>query len=203
MSCPERPLTGEAKATMQPTERSHPAQALGSGNAGAGASALQRWWALTAPPEPPPGGSFADREVGRRARLVSVLLLALLLVELGSAYQYFIVDTDHPIMKIAVAAALVVTALAAVANRAGWVTSAGLLLVLAAELPLAGIPPTPPNSQLDVLHLGGFYLLARSELGAASVLAPWRVFVVAPLNTAPALGLISFIAPTPTLAHTL
>src|SRR5260370_39511752 len=101
MSCPERPLTGEAKATMQPTERSHPAQALGSGNAGAGASALQRWWALTAPPEPPPGGNFADREDGPRARLVSGLLLALLLVELGSAYHYFIVDTDHPIMKLA------------------------------------------------------------------------------------------------------
>src|SRR5690348_12778407 len=93
------PLTGEAKATMQPTESYSPAQALGSGNASAVASALQRWWALTAPPEPPPGGSFAAREVGRRARLVSVLLLALLLVELGSAYQYFIVDTDHPIMK--------------------------------------------------------------------------------------------------------
>ncbi len=188
---------------MQPTESSHPAQTLGSGNAGAGASALQRWWALTAPPEPPPGGSFAAREVGRRARLVSVLLLALLLVELGSAYQYFIVDTDHPIMKIAVAAALVVTALAAVANRAGWVTSAGLLLVLAAELPLAGIPGTAVNGQLDVLHLGGFYLLAGSELVAASVLMPWSVFVVAALNSVAALGLITFMDHTPTLANVL
>src|SRR5260370_11139694 len=172
MSCPERLLTGEAKDAMQPTEGSHPAQALGSGNASAGAgasaSALQRWWALTAPPEPAPGGSFAAREVGRRARLVSVLLLALLLVELGSAYQYFIVDTDHPIMKIAVAAALVVTALAAVANRAGWVTSAGLLLVLAAELPLAGIPRTAVHGQLGLLPLGRLSLLARSHLGAAS-----------------------------------
>src|SRR5258708_28168228 len=207
MSCPERPLTGEAKATMQPTEGSHPAQALGSGNAsagaGAGAGALQRWWALTAPPEPPPGGSFAAREFGRRARLVSVLLLALLLVELGSAYQYFIEDTDHPIMKIAVAAALVVTALAAVANRAGWVTSAGLLLVLAAELPLAGIPGTAVNGQLDVLHLGGFYLLAGSELVAASVLAPWRVFGGAALNSGAALGLITFMDHTPTLANVL
>src|SRR5260221_6871473 len=170
MSCPERPLTGEAKATMQPTESSHPAQALGSGNAGAGASALQRWWALTAPPEPPPGGSFTAREVGRRARLVSVLLLALLLIELGSTYQYFIVDTDHPIMKIAVAAALVVTALAAVANRAGWVTSAGLLLLPAAELPLAGIPCTPLNWQVAVLHAGRVHPPAGCQQLAASVL---------------------------------
>src|SRR5258706_4499243 len=103
MSCPERPLTGEAKATMQSTESSHPAQALGSGNAGAGASALQRWWALTAPPEPPPGGSFAAREVGRRAPLVSRLLLSLILVEPDSRSQHFILDTHPPIIRIPLA----------------------------------------------------------------------------------------------------
>src|SRR5260370_33346661 len=130
MSCPERLLTGEAKDAMQPTEGSHPAQALGSGNASAGAgasaSALQRWWALTAPPEPPPGGSFAARGVGRRARLVSVLLLALALVELGSAYHYFIVDTDHPIMRIALPARMAVTACAALATRAAGAPSVGI-----------------------------------------------------------------------------
>jgi hypothetical protein len=135
---------------------------------------------------------------------VSVFLLVFLVVELGGLYQYLIVDNDHPTMVAVLEVGLVSVALAGLLNRLGRVAFAGALLVAVADLlPLAGVHATSFGGRLDVLHLGTFYLLAGSEIVAASVLAPWSVFPVALANSALADATIALMPHTPALASVL
>lgn len=162
---------------------------------------LAWWWRLTAPSEPGAGAPFAARELARRGRLLSVLLLVLLAAVLGSLYQYKFVDDDHPAMVYALLAGLGVAAAAGILNRTGRVTAAGVLVVLLAELPLVGVHATA--GRLDLLHLGAFYLMVGTELVAASVLAPWTVFAVAVVNSALIVGSILLLPQTPRFAQAL
>lgn len=163
---------------------------------------LNWWWRVTAPVEPAASASFALRERARRGRLLSVLLLCFLLVEVGALWQYVIVDSDHPSMVAVLLLALPVALLAGMLNRLGRVTAAGILLIgLADLLPLAGVHATAPR--LDILELGVFYLLVGSELVAASVLAPWSVYIVALVNSVLALGSIVLSPQAPALQQFL
>jgi hypothetical protein len=164
---------------------------------------LSWWWHLTAPPPPALGAGFATRERARRGRLASVFLLVFLLIGLGALYQYVIVDDDHPAMIPVLLVAFVLAGLVGVLNRLGWVAAAGLILVGLADLPLPGVVATAVGGQLDVLHLGAFYLLVGSEIIAASVLDPWTVFPVAIVNSALAFTTIAFMPHTPALAEVL
>ena len=158
------------------------------------------WWLrLTAPATPPASAPFEAREWARRGRLVSVLLLAFLVIEAAALWLYVIVDDDHPVMKIALLIALGLVLTAALLNRMGEVAWAGVLMVALADLPAIGIPATAFGGQMDVLHLGALYLLAGSELVAASVLAPATVFFVAAANSAIIVGLIDYMPHTPAL----
>jgi hypothetical protein len=132
---------------------------------------------------------------------LSVLLLVFIAAELGSLYQYVIVDNDHPVMVDALLVGLVVAAAAGVLNRLGRVTVAGLLVIALAELPLVGVHATA--GRLDLLHLGAFYLMVGTELVAASVLAPWTVFAVAVVNSALIVGSILLLPHTPRFAQAL
>lgn len=149
-----------------------------------GGGPLGWWQALTAPDDPSPSADFAARERARRGRLASVLLLVMLAVVLGAMWQYLIVDDDHPAMKVVLAVALALVVVAGLLNRAGSITASGLLLVVLADLPLAAVPATAQDGQLDVLAVESFYLLAGSILVAASLLAPWGTFVVGFINSA-------------------
>jgi hypothetical protein len=158
------------------------------------------WWLrLTSPATPPASAPFEAREWARRGRLVSVLLLAFLFIEAAALWLYVIVDDDHPAMKIALLVALGLALTAALLNRMGEVAWAGVLIVALADLPAVGIPATAIGGQLDVLHLGALYLLAGSELVAASVLAPATVFFMAAANSAIIIGLIDYMPHTPAL----
>lgn len=161
------------------------------------------WWRLTAPPEPPGSASFAARDRARRGRLASVFLLVFLLIGLGALYQYVIVDNDHPAMVSVLLVAFALAGVAGLLNRLGWVPAAGLLLAALADLPLPGAPATALGGQLDVLHLGAFYLLVGSEIVAASVLEPWTVFPVAVVNSILVYATITLMPHTAALAHVL
>lgn len=164
---------------------------------------LSAWWRLTAPVEPAASASFDERERFRRGHLVSVLLLATLVILVGAFWQYVIVDNDHPAMVLALVVALALAIASGFLNRFGWVSLAGMLLVIVADLPAVGIPATASDARLDVLHLGTFYLLAGSELVAASVLPPWSVFPVAVVNSLIVAGMLSFLPHTPALTTIL
>ena len=170
---------------------------------GPGRRALEWWWRLTSPTAPQLNASFAERERARRGRLISVLLLLGLLLELGAFYQYIVVDDDHPLMVVALWVMLMATLVAALLNRRSFVRVAGVLLVVLADLPLAGIPATAVDGRLDVLHLPAFYLLVGSEMVAASVLAPWSVFPVALANSVLVNVSIIVLPHTPALAQVL
>lgn len=145
---------------------------------------------LVAPPSVAANAPFTERERARRGRLAGALLLALTLIELGALFQFLVVDDDHPAMAVTLEASLALTVVAAALNRFGRTTAAGLLLVALANLPLAAIPATSFGGRFDVVDLGALYLAAGSVLVAASVLAPWSVFVVAVINCALIAGLI-------------
>lgn len=170
---------------------------------GADWAPLAWWLRLTAPATPPASARFEDREWARRGRLVSVMLLAFLAIEVGALWLYVVVDDDHPAMQVTLAIALGIALTAALLNRMGEAPWAGVLMVALADLPAAGIPATTFGSQLDVLHLGALYLLAGSELVAASVLAPATVFFVAAVNSAIIIGLLDFMPHTPALEAVL
>jgi hypothetical protein len=162
------------------------------------------WWLrLTAPDAPPASAPFETREWARRGRLVSVLLLAFLVIEAAALWLYVIVDDDHPTMKLALLVALGLALVAALLNRIGEVPWAGFLMVALADLPAVGIPATAIGGQLDVLHLGALYLLAGSELVAASVLIPGIVFFVAAANSAIIIALLDFMPHTDALGTVL
>lgn len=166
-------------------------------------SRLVYWYALTAHPEPPVNAAFAVRERARRGRLLSVILLAFAGILAGAFYQYLVVDDDHPLMVVVLCVALGFALVAAILNRLGHVPLAGMLMVLVAEVPLAGPFAATKGGELDVLHLGVFYLSVGSLLVAASVLAPWSVVPVAGFNCAASLIILSTRPHTPALAALL
>ncbi len=161
------------------------------------------WFAITAPNEPPADAPFRLRERTRRGRLLSVILLGFALILAGVFYQYLVIDDDHPLMVAVLCAALGIAVAAAVLNRVGMVTLAGALMVLVAELPLAGLFAATKDGQLDILHLGAFYLTVGALLVAASVLSPWSVFAVAAFNCAASLVIVASRPHTPALAALL
>jgi hypothetical protein len=161
------------------------------------------WYRVAAPVDPAPSAPFAMREWARRGRLLSVVLLGFLLILAGGFYQYLVVDDDHPAMVVVLGVALGVAVLVAVLNRLGQVPLAGVLMVALAEVPLAGPFAATKDGQLDILHLGAFYLTVGSLLVAASVLAPWSVFPVALLNSVASLLILHTLPRTPALAALL
>jgi hypothetical protein len=142
---------------------------------------------------------FAERELARRGRLVSVLLLVFLAIEAATLYLFVVVDDDHPAMKVVLVIALGVALVAAALNRTGHVTWAGMLLVALAGLPAVGIPATALGGKMDIFDLGAFYLLAGAELVAASVLEPASVFIVALLNSVIVIELVQLMPHTAAL----
>jgi len=151
------------------------------------------WYGLVALSEPPIGATLRERERTRHSRLVAIFLLAFLLIEVGGLYQYVVVDSDHPPMIALLLIACAVLILIGGLNRVGYVTLAGLLMVLLADLSLPSIPAT---GEVDLQHLGAFYLSIASLLVAASVLPAVTVFPIAVINSAAVLSIIFFLPHT-------
>lgn len=164
---------------------------------------LAFWYAVTAPAEPSANAAFRIRESARRGRLLSVILLGLAVILAGAFYQYLVVDDDHPLMVAVLCMALGLAVIAAVLNRLGQVTPAGILMVVVAEVPLAGPLAATKGGELDILHIGAFYLSVGSLLVAASVLAPWSVAPVALFNCVASLVILNTRPQTPALAALL
>lgn len=139
---------------------------------------LRWWYHHFAPPEPPVGAPFAQREAVRRGQLASGLMLCLLVL----APVGFVSGLgDVPTMVI-VTAAFVANICAILLNRGGRVNLAGGILVAIVTLSLMGSPLTAPNGHLDMLYVPVFDLLIFPVLITAAILPPLMVFPVALLN---------------------
>ena len=160
-------------------------------------AALLGWWCgLTTPAAPPPYVAFGERDRARRARLVSLLLvgvvmwqLSVLVIGIFDPSYGGLVDTTMFSPQLLLFFC-VVDVVVVMLNRRGHVNRAGLALVAITESPLLALLAFPPHGQLSQAQFGVFYLLAVSVLVAATLLPPWTVFVVAGLNALEVIGTV-------------
>jgi len=144
------------------------------------------WYRLSGPVEVPESASFYERERVRQGRIASLIILGLLCagillvpVILLAAPTFFVI----PQVISTSAAGLIFCLLALVLNRDRRVQFAGILLILAVDVIVAGVVFGEKNG-LDPLLLSMFDLLVVTELIAVSLLPPGSVFGVALLNMA-------------------
>lgn len=148
---------------------------VGSG-AGQSQSGLWHFWVtLTGPGDDAPQRTIEERARLRRARLSSVviagmLLLALLVLPLGLQDPTGATLTADIILFVA-------TLTAAVCNRLGQTTLAGIILV--GVLMLAVLGAVAGAKQLDWVYLPAFDLLGIVVVVAATLLLRWQMWIVA------------------------
>ena len=123
-----------------------------------------------------------QREVARRSRLASWIILGLLIMLLALVPAG---STDMPTM-VAIVFGFLGVLVAAVLNRAGLVTVAGLLLVVLVVLGVMGAV-TGAKTGLDTIYLPSYDLLAIGVIIGASILPRIAAFVIAFINV----GIIS------------
>ncbi|MBA2285648.1 MAG: hypothetical protein H0W02_09205, partial [Ktedonobacteraceae bacterium] len=140
---------------------------------------LDGWYRWTAPPEPGPNSTLAQREKLRHGRLISlVLLFVLILLVLISPAS--VSGRNHFLLPVLIGA-LVICIAALALNRKGYGVIAGIILVVGIDIGFAFSLLNTPGG-LGVYNLPTFDLLAFTVLLAVSLLPPWSVFVVMAVN---------------------
>jgi hypothetical protein len=165
---PQSDLLGQERAEKQP------------------GSLLQWWYSISGSPGVPESASFYEREQVRQSRIASLIILGMLLAVgvlvpaiLLAAPSFFVL----PQVIFTSVAGLLCCLLALLLNRMRQVQIAGVLLILAVDIIVAGVVLGEKNG-LDPILLSMFDLLVITELIAASLLPPGSVFAVALLNMA-------------------
>ena len=160
----------------------------------------RNWWLrLTSHTWDEASADLHTREMARRSRLTSWIILGLLgvgviLLPAGIG--------DAPTLT-AVVIGIIGTCVAAGLNRMGYVTAAGTLLVtliLAADL---GADLSAPHGVIDPLYLPSYDLLAIAVILAASILPRAAAFVVAMVNIAAIVLDFSFQPHSSDLQHSV
>lgn len=137
------------------------------------------WYRITSPPEPKGSTTFEERERFRRGRTGSQILLALFVLYL-SAFPAAFAGTNI-FLAVILVAAIIAMILATVLNQKGYVTLAGIIVVIAITAsPVTNIVTTPGGLNSSVFPV--FSILVLPLMCAVSFLPPWWVFVVAAGN---------------------
>ncbi len=141
---------------------------------------LEWWYRLTAPPSPSPTASLAERELARRGRLTSLVLLGGIII--GTFVALPVVALQNPQLAPAIATLDVFFLVALWFNRKGRIYIAGVLVLLNISIGIpASIITTPGGLSTNSVPL--YDLMVQAELFAISLLPAWTVFLVAGLNT--------------------
>jgi hypothetical protein len=162
-----------------PRQAANP-QAFGRRPRGLG-RAIEAWYQLTAP-DPRLGDTSLDgREMVRRGRLASIILLGLLTiwifylpVDLASGY-------GAPTLVVFGVGLLVLSGLLAM-NRRGWTSFVALCLIVPIDAGFLAIQLATVAQAGPAERAGSFPILIFSELVAAALLPPAAVFVIAFVN---------------------
>jgi hypothetical protein len=137
------------------------------------------WYRMTSPPRPDDLAPFEERERFRRGRTgsqISIMLYFLLLSSFPAA-----LNDPNPALLIIVLIDLFVITLALFFNRFGWVSAAGIMVVICfMASPTTNILTTPGG--LNSSSLPVFGILIVPLMCAVSFLPPWSVFVVGAIN---------------------
>ena len=145
---------------------------------------LEWWYHLSAPAEVAESAHFNAREQYRRGRVASLIILGTLcaiIILLPIVLIYAPVPFYLPWVIASAFASILCCLLAIPANRFGRVQLAGILLIVAVDVIVAGVVLSERNG-LDPIFLSLIDLLVVTELIAASILNPSSVFVVALIN---------------------
>ena len=161
-----------------------PSDNVKSSTAGRISNRLEWWYRFSAPAEVAESANFTIRDQYRRGRVASLIILGTLcaiLLLLPIIIIYAPVPFNLPWVFASAAIGMLCCLLAIPANRSGRVQMAGILLIVAVDVIVAGIILSERNG-LDPIFLSMFDLLVVTELIAASILNPSSVFVVALIN---------------------
>lgn len=173
---------------------------LGDQNFGSARGLLAWWYAHTAPPDPAPGATFQQRDLVRRGRIASAIMLFLSSILLVVA-PIGLLGPNIQIFFTALTIWLIV-AICLVLNRKGKVNLVGVLLCCSVIGGMyMSILRAPGGLSLDDKDI--LYLLIFSELFIGAILPVNWVFVPAAVNIA--FGIVELtIAPhTPLFASLL
>ena len=154
------------------------------------------WWHIvSSPPEPAALASFRERELFRRGRTGSQIILGLYVLVIISLLAFLIfqgltnntaingyfvgVNNYFADILIGVFAALVVATLL---NRQRLVNAAGIIVVIAVfAIPVLDIVTTQGGLSMQILPVYGLFVLPL--VCTVSFLPSWSVFVVAAINS--------------------
>jgi hypothetical protein len=142
-----------------------------------------------APPAAPANASLIERELSRRGRLSSVLLLFGFLATLMMLPVAF--GPNKALLPILLSG-LVLSACSLVINKMGHTSMAGILCVLCTETCLLSAVVTMPTG-LTLFSLPLLDVLIVPEVIAVSLLAPWSVFIIAATNSVSCIGFFIFL----------
>jgi hypothetical protein len=138
-------------------------------------SPLSWWYRWTAPPEVPSTASFNERELARRGRLTSAVLLAVVILGLVPVFTSIL--TKNRVFIPSLLISLVFDGVALWLNRRGNINAAGIvaLLVVSGGI-IFNILSVRGGMDISLINL--FDLLVQGELIAVSLLPARSVFGV-------------------------
>jgi hypothetical protein len=158
------------------------------------------WYNLSCLPEPASTAPLVQRELFRRARLVSLFIFLMQLFVFTSIPAIF--SGTNPFLGPALLFAFAANVAAMICNRRGLVTIAGLLVVFNVEISMGtNIITTPHGLSLSAVPL--FDILVIPLVLAASLLPTAFVFFFAVLNSFFAVTGILLLPHSPDLANAL
>ena len=153
---------------------------LGSQEKAAKQNPLEWWYRLTAPAVPSISANLEQREIARRGRLTSTILLFVALIIIALAMPVAVFQNHLLIPVFLGLIGLVATAL--LFNRSGKITIAGIFVVIGVDAGLATSLLTTPGG-LHANSVPLYDLMVQAELVAVSLLPPQSVFIVALINS--------------------
>ncbi|MBV9707546.1 MAG: hypothetical protein JO125_09080 [Chloroflexi bacterium] len=140
---------------------------------------LQWWYRIASPPQPDDAAPFEERELFRRGRTGSQIIIFLFIL-LFISYPAAFAGSNSLLITI-LTVDLFLLSLATVLNRLRKVSIAGIIVVLIfIASPTFNILTTPGGVNTNALPIFG--LLVLPLMCAVSFLPPWWVFVVAAGN---------------------
>ncbi|MBV9690444.1 MAG: hypothetical protein JO202_12140 [Ktedonobacteraceae bacterium] len=151
---------------------------------------LQLWYRIASPPQPDDSAPFEERELFRRGRTGSQIIIFLFIL-LFISYPAAFAGSNSLLIAI-LTIDLFILSLATMLNRLRRVNTAGIMVVLIfVASPTVNILTTPGGVNTSALPIFG--LLVLPLMCAVSFLPPWWVFVVGAANCLFTLYVLKFM----------
>ncbi|MFI5273219.1 MAG: hypothetical protein ACHQ4H_09345 [Ktedonobacterales bacterium] len=166
---------------MKPLEPWQPAGMPGIARQDSRVSTRPNWWLrLTSSGWNRPQVSVDEREMARRSRFASWIILGLLIIDV----LLLPLGAGDPSTLSAIVVIALGLLIAVLLNRGGLVGLAGALIIALICGGVLGSLLSQPGGQLPLDALPAYDLLAIAVVVAASIMPPWAAFAVAATNVA-------------------